>query len=82
MKYLGLFRDYGLDLYLFLNRKLKLFSICLKINFVKPHKISTHSGHSDNFCFHFFIGCLIELKFCEIHEILFQTDAKSFSFLS
>ena len=28
--------------------------ICLKLNFVKPHKISTHSGHSDNCYFQFF----------------------------
>ena len=32
------------------------FSICLKLNFVKPHKISTHSAYSDNCCFHFFYG--------------------------
>ena len=32
----------------------KTFSICLKNNFVKPHNISTHSAHSDNFYFHFF----------------------------
>ena len=24
------------------------------MNFVKPHKISTHSAHLDNFFFHFF----------------------------
>ena len=29
----------------------------------------------------FSIGCLIELKFPEVHDILFQTDAESFSFL-
>ena len=34
---------------------------------MKPHKISTHLAFSDNCYFHsFFIGCLIELKFCEV----------------
>ena len=32
--------------------KAEIFRICLKRNFVKPHKISTHSAHSANFCFH------------------------------
>ena len=33
---------------------------------MKPHKVSTHLAFSDNCYFHsFFIGCLIELKFCE-----------------
>ena len=35
---------------------------------MKPHKISTHLAFSDNCYFHsFFIGCLIELKFCAFH---------------
>ena len=34
---------------------------------MKPHKISTHLAYSDNCYFHlFFIGCLIELKFCKV----------------
>ena len=52
--YLGLFRDYGLDHICFRNKtfcfsgwKTEIFSICLKQNFVKPHKISTQS---DNRC--------------------------------
>ena len=56
---LGLFRDYGLNYICFLEKKLFCFSrqkaedfnICLKKNFVKRHKISTHS---DNYYFHFF----------------------------
>ena len=34
--------------------KAETFSICWKKNFGKPHKISTHSAHSDNCYFHFF----------------------------
>ena len=48
----------------------------MKLNFVKPHKISTCLADSDNCYFHFF---LIKLRF---HEILFQTDSESFSLLS
>ena len=33
---------------------------------MKPHKISTHSAHSENCYVHFFISCLIELKFYEV----------------
>ena len=34
---------------------------------MKSHKISTHLAYSDNCYFHlFFIGCLIELKFCKV----------------
>ena len=48
------------------------------MNFVTPDKVSTHSAHSDNCYFHFSIGFLIELKFCKVYEILFQTNAESF----
>ena len=60
--YLGLFRDYGLDhiflgLFCFSRFKAETLSICLKKNFVKPFvKILTHSAHSDNFYFHFFLS--------------------------
>ena len=37
----------------FSRHKAEAFSICLKLNFVKPHKISTHSTYSDNCYFHF-----------------------------
>ena len=54
-------RDYGLNyiflgikLFCFLRQKAETFSICLKKNFVKPHKISTHLAYSDNCYFHFF----------------------------
>jgi hypothetical protein len=58
---LGLFRDYslncifsGVELFCFSRQKTETFSICLEKNFVKPHKISSHSAYSDNFYFHFF----------------------------
>ena len=47
--------------------KAETFCICLKEIFVTHHKISTHSDNS---------------YFVRFHEILFQTDAESFSFLS
>ena len=60
---LGLSRDYGLKyiflgikLFCFSRQKAETFSICLKKNFVKSHKISIHSAHSDNFYFHFFLS--------------------------
>ena len=34
--------------------RIKTFSICLKKNFMKPHKISTHSACPDNSYFYFF----------------------------
>ena len=40
----------------FTGKYLWAFSICLKLNFVKPHKISNHSAHSDNFYCHFFLS--------------------------
>ena len=61
---LGLFRDYGLNhiflgikLFCFLRQKAETFSICLKSKFVKRHKISTPSAHSDIFYFHQLSGC-------------------------
>ena len=58
--YLGMFRDYG-QKYFFMNKtfcfsrqKAETFSICLKMNFVKLHKVSTYSAHSDNCYLHFF----------------------------
>ena len=37
------------------------------MNFMKPHKVSTHSANSDNCNLHFSsLGCLIQLKFCEV----------------
>ena len=73
---LGLFRDYGLNyiflgikLICFVRQKAETFSICLKKNFVKPHKVPTHSN---NFYFHFLVfavpifsdGFAHLLKFC------------------
>ena len=46
---LGLFRDYGLNNFFrnktFLNFSTETFSICLKKNFVKLHKVSTQSDN-------------------------------------
>ena len=55
---LGLFRDHGLNFlgiicFCFSRQKTETFSICLKQNFVKPHKTSTHSAYSNNSYFHF-----------------------------
>ena len=73
--YLGIFRDYGLKNIFFRNKtflffKIESFSIGLKKNFVKPHKISTHSAHSDS--------CLIELKFCEVSRNSFSNRCWKF----
>ena len=46
----------GIKLFCFSRLKAEIFSICLKLNFMKPHKISTHSPYSDNCYFHFFYG--------------------------
>ena len=50
----------GIKVFCFSRQKAETFSICLKLNFVKPHKISTHSAYSDNCYFHFFyqVFCL------------------------
>ena len=39
---------------------------------IKVHKISTHLAYSDNSYFLFFIGFLIELKFCEVSRNSFS----------
>ena len=44
---------------------------------MKPHKISTHSPYSDNF-----MVVRLSWNFVSFHEILSQTDAENFSFLS
>ena len=79
-----LFRDYsvkniflGIKRFCFSRQKAENFIICLKLNFLKPHKISTHSAHS--IVIFFLIGCLIELKFCD-HEILFSQMLKVSAF--
>ena len=61
---------------------MKLSSICLKKNSVKPHKISTHSAHSDNLYFYFFylLSDWVEILW-DCTNYLFQTDAESFGFL-
>ena len=54
-----------------------------KWNFAKLHKISTHSAHSDNSYFHFFLSVFwLKWNYARFHEILFLTNAESFSFLS
>ena len=51
----------------------------MKRNFVKPHWISSHSAHSDNFYFHILFRCVIELKFYEVSQkILFLGFTKFF----
>ena len=57
---LCLFRDNGLNCIFFRNKTFLFFKIVNWIfqhlfdkNFVKPHKISTHSAHLDKFYFHF-----------------------------
>ena len=53
--FLGLFREFlGMFFFVFQDRELKLLTSVWKNKFVKPHKISTHSAHSDNYYFHFF----------------------------
>ena len=47
----------GIKLFLFFKiESWNFFSICLKMNFVKPHKVSTHSANSDNGYLHFFFS--------------------------
>ena len=59
------------------------FWFSLNLNFVKPHKISTHLAFSDNCYFHsFFIGCLIELKFCEVSRNSISNWTWKFQLLS
>ena len=50
---------------------------------MKPHKISTHSAHSDNcYIFSFFLSVVwLSWNFVRFHEILFQTDSVSAFYL-
>ena len=61
----------------------KTFGSCLKKNFVKPHKIPTQS---DNRLKKWKLTIVwiswISWNFVRFHEIPFQTDSESFSFLS
>ena len=54
----------------------------MKLNLLKPHKISTHFAYSDNCYYHFFYFFWLSWYFVRFQEILFQTDSESFSFLS
>ena len=81
---LGLFRDYGLNHILlwikpfcFSRQKAETFSICLKKNFVIT-KFNSFSLFRQ-FLFSYFVLCLIELKFCEVSQNLYLTDAENFS---
>ena len=47
------------------------------------YKISTHLAYSDNCYFHVFLSVVwLSLNFARFHEIQFQTEPDSFSFLS
>ena len=41
--------------FLFFKIEAETFSICLKQNFMRPHKILNHLAYSDNCYFHFFL---------------------------
>ena len=50
---------------------------------MKPHKLSTHLAFSDNCYFHLFLSVVwLSWNFARFHEIQFQTEPESFSFLS
>ena len=53
----------------FSRQRAETFSVCLKLNFMKPHKNSTHSAYSDN--------QWLSWNFVRF----FQTNSESFSFL-
>ena len=60
-------------------QKAEIFSIFLKKNFMKLHKISNQSNNHGN------KNCLKNLNkftFCEVSQSSFQTDVENFSFLS
>ena len=50
----------GIKLFCFSRQIAETFSICLKLNFVKPHKISTHLAYSDN-CY--YSGIFLKSRF-------------------
>ena len=75
---LGLFRDYGLN-YIFFRNKTFLF---FKIESWNLKTFQLIQLGQTIFISIFSIRCLIELKFCEVSRNSFQTDSKSFSFLS
>ena len=71
------------NIFFFRNKTFLFFNFSLKLNFVKPHKISTYLAYSDNCYFHLFLSVVwLSWNFARFHEIQFQTEPKSFSFLS
>ena len=51
--------------------------------FQEPHKISTHLPYSDKCYFHLFLSVVwLSWNLARFHEIKFQTEPESFSFLS
>ena len=61
----------GIKLFCFLRQKAETFRTCLKINFMKPHKVS---AHSDKFYLHFFLLVVwLSRNFVSFHKIHFKT---------
>ena len=86
---LGIFRDYGLkicfagiNLFCFFKIESWNFQHLFEIEFRETSQNFNSYGSFRQLLFSFFIGCLIELKFCKVSRFFFQSDAKSFSFLS
>ena len=73
----------GIYFFCFSRERAETFSICLKKNFMKPHKISTQS---DNRLKKWKLTIVwiswMSWNFVRFHEIQFQKDAERFSFLS
>ena len=79
--------DCGLNHILFRNKTFLFYKIenwnfqhLFEKFFLKLHNIPTHSAHSDTCYFYFSIGCLIELKFCEVSRNLFSNRCWKFQF--
>ena len=66
--------------FLFSKWNAETFSICLKLNFIKLYKISSHSAQLilTIVVFNFSIGCLIELKICEVSRNSFLNKCSKF----
>ena len=87
---LGLFRDYSLNNIFFRNKTVLVFKIesCnFQHLFEKEFRETSQNFNSFSsfrqFLFSFFLSVVwLSWNFVRFHEILFQTDAESFSFLS
>ena len=77
---LGIFRDYSLKTFLFIKIENWNFQHLFEIEFRETSQNFNSYGSFRQLLFSFFIGCLIELKFCKVSQFFFNQMLKVSAF--